>query len=43
MIKVGDNIPAGNITVINKAGEDTVQANDYFANKPAFQLMIPSS
>jgi len=43
MIKVGDSIPAANITVISKAGQDNVSAADYFAGKKAVLFALPGA
>lgn len=43
MIKVGDNIPAATITVINKAGQDNVESNDYFAGKKVVLFALPGA
>jgi len=43
MIQVGDKIPAANITVINKAGQDSVSTSDYFAGKKVVLLALPGA
>jgi len=43
MIKVGDNIPASSITVINKDGQETIAAADFFANKKAVLFALPGA
>ncbi|MBL4672784.1 MAG: redoxin family protein [Arenicella sp.] len=43
MIKVGDSIPAANITVISKSGQDSVSAADYFAGKKAVLFALPGA
>jgi peroxiredoxin len=43
MIKVGDSIPAANITVISKSGQDSVSATDYFAGKKAVLFALPGA
>ena len=43
MIQVGDKIPAANITVINKDGQDSVSASDYFAGKKVVLLALPGA
>lgn len=43
MIKVGDSIPAANITVISKSGQDSLSAADYFAGKKAVLFALPGA
>ena len=43
MIKVGDSIPAANITVISKSGQENVSAADYFAGKKAVLFALPGA
>ncbi|MBX2849293.1 MAG: peroxiredoxin [Acidiferrobacterales bacterium] len=43
MIQVGDKIPAANITVINKDGQDSVSAESYFAGKKVVLLAVPGA
>jgi len=43
MINVGDSIPAANITVISKDGQDSVSAADYFAGKKAVLFALPGA
>lgn len=43
MIKVGDSIPAANITAISKDGQDNVSAADYFAGKKAVLFALPGA
>jgi len=43
MIKVGDSIPAANITVISKSGQDSISAADYFAGKKAVLFALPGA
>lgn len=43
MIKVGDNIPAATVTVINKAGQENVASNDYFSGKKVVLFALPGA
>ena len=43
MIKVGDNIPAASITVINKAGQESIESKDYFAGKKVVLFALPGA
>jgi peroxiredoxin len=43
MIKVGDSIPAANIPVISKRGQDSVSAAEYFAGKKAVLFALPGA
>lgn len=43
MIKVGDAIPSTNITVINKQGQDSVAAADFFAGKKVVLFAVPGA
>jgi len=43
MIKVGDSIPAVNITVIDSDGQNTVSAKDYFADKKVVMFALPGA
>ena len=43
MIKVGDNIPSATITLINKAGQENVESNDYFAGKKVVLFALPGA
>ncbi len=43
MIKVGDSIPAANITVISKAGQDSVSADSFFAGKKVVLFALPGA
>jgi len=43
MIKVGESIPAADITVISKNGQDSVSAVDYFAGKKVVLFALPGA
>ncbi len=43
MIKVGDAIPSTSITVINKEGQDSVPAADFFAGKKVVLFAVPGA
>jgi len=43
MIKVGDSIPAVNITTIAEAGQDTVPASDFFTGKKVVLFALPGA
>lgn len=43
MITVGDSIPSANITVINKDGQDSVSAKDFFAGKKVVMFALPGA
>ena len=43
MIQVGDSIPAVTITVINKNGQENVNAQEYFAGKKVVLLALPGA
>ena len=43
MIQVGDKIPAANITVINKEGQNSVSADEYFAGKKVVLTALPGA
>jgi len=43
MIKVGDSIPAANITVISKEGQDSVSADGFFAGKKVVLFALPGA
>lgn len=43
MIKVGDSIPAANITIINQAGQDNASAADFFASKKVVLFALPGA
>lgn len=43
MIKVGDKLPAEEITVINKDGNQSVAANSYFAGKKVILIAVPGA
>ncbi|MCL4129419.1 UNVERIFIED_CONTAM: hypothetical protein GTU68_052715 [Idotea baltica] len=43
MIKVGDKVPAANITVINKEGQNSVSADEYFAGKKVVLIAVPGA
>jgi len=43
MIKVGDAIPAIDITVIDTDGQNSVSAADYFAGKKAVLMALPGA
>ena len=43
MIQIGDKIPSNNITVIDKNGQETVAANEYFAGKKAVLFALPGA
>ena len=43
MIKVGDSIPAANITVISKEGQDSVSADSFFAGKKVVLFALPGA
>lgn len=43
MIQVGDKLPAAEITVINKDGNQSVAANEYFAGKKAILFAVPGA
>ncbi len=43
MIKVGDKLPAEEITVINKDGNQSVAANSYFAGKKVVLIAVPGA
>jgi len=43
MIQVGDKLPAAEITVINKDGNQSVAANEYFAGKKAVLFAVPGA
>ncbi len=43
MIKIGDSIPSANITVIDKDGQNSVSAADYFAGKKVVLFALPGA
>jgi len=43
MIKVGDSIPAADITIINQAGQDSVSSLDFFAGKKVVLFALPGA
>ena len=43
MIKVGESIPAVDITVISNGEQQTVSANDYFYDKKAVLIAVPGA
>ncbi len=43
MIKVGDSIPSASITVINKEGQDSVAASDFFADRKIVLFALPGA
>ena len=43
MIQVGDKIPAANITVINKDGNNSVSTDEYFAGKKVVLIAVPGA
>lgn len=43
MIKIGDAIPAINITVIDSSGQNTVSAAELFANKKTVLFALPGA
>lgn len=43
MIKVGDSIPSANITVINKDGQETLDATRFFAGKKVILFALPGA
>jgi len=43
MIKVGDSIPAVNITVIDDNGQNTVSAGQFFADKKVVMFAVPGA
>lgn len=43
MIKVGDTIPSTSITVINKEGQNSVPAADFFAGKKVVLFALPGA
>lgn len=43
MIQVGDKIPAASITVINKDGQSSATASDYFAGKKVVLFAVPGA
>ena len=43
MINVGDSIPAVDITIINKEGQSSASAADYFRNKKAVLFAVPGA
>ena len=43
MIQVGDKIPAANITAINKDGNNSVDASEYFAGKKVVLVAVPGA
>ena len=43
MIQVGDKIPSANITVINKDGQSSVSASEYFNGKKVVLLALPGA
>ena len=43
MIQVGDKLPAAEITIINKDGQQSVQASDYFAGKKVVLIAVPGA
>ena len=43
MSKVGDKLPATEVTVINKDGQKTVSASDYFSGKKAILFAVPGA
>ena len=43
MIKVGEAIPAVNVTIIDKSGQYTVSAAEYFAGKKVVLMALPGA
>ncbi len=43
MIKVGETIPAVDITIINQSGQNTVSAENFFAGKKAVLMALPGA
>ena len=43
MIKVGEAIPAVNVTIIDKSGQHTVPAAEYFAGKKVVLMALPGA
>ena len=43
MAQVGDKLPNVNITVIDKEGQKSVAANEYFAGKKAVLFALPGA
>lgn len=43
MIKIGDTIPAVDITVIDSEGQNTVSSADYFADKKVVMFALPGA
>jgi len=43
MIKVGEAIPAVNVTIIDKSGQHTVSAAEYFAGKKVVLMALPGA
>ena len=43
MIKVGETIPAINITIIDQSGQNTVSAASYFAGKKVVLMALPGA
>jgi len=43
MISVGDSIPAADITVINKDGQETISADAFFAGKKVVLFALPGA
>lgn len=43
MIKVGENLPSVDITIIDQSGQSTVSAADYFAGKKVVLMALPGA
>ncbi len=43
MIKIGDSIPAANITVVTQDGQQTLPATEYFAGKKTVLFAVPGA